>query len=114
MVAARKGKIPVGGHSAMTEYPEDVYTEPSDVDVRTLKNLGPLTGLAGIWEGTRSLDLNPKAEGPKEQAFVERIERGVDINTLRALAPLPYAPVPRPSRPQPRTPQPRWSRRHSA
>jgi hypothetical protein len=37
----------------------------------------------------------------------------VDINALRALAPLPRAPVPRPSRPQPRTPQPRWSRRHS-
>ena len=39
--------------------------------------------------------------------------RVVDINALRALAPLPRAPVPRPSRPQPRTPQPRWSRRHS-
>ena len=40
--------------------------------------------------------------------------RIVDINALRALAPLPRAPVPRPSRPQPRTPQPRWSRRHSS
>jgi len=40
-------------------------------------------------------------------------ERIVDINALRALAPLPRAPVPRPSRPQPRTPHPRWSRRHS-
>jgi len=35
--------------------------------------------------------------------------RVVDINGLRALAPLPRAPVPRPSRPQPRTPPPRWS-----
>src|SRR5437763_495188 len=58
----------------MTDYPEDVYTEPSDFDVHTLKNLGPLTGLAGIWQGTRSLDVNPKAEGPEEQVFVERIE----------------------------------------
>ena len=41
-------------------------------------------------------------------------QRVVDINALRALAPLPRAPAPRPSRPQPRTPQPRWSRRHSA
>jgi hypothetical protein len=40
--------------------------------------------------------------------------RVVDINALRAVAPLPRAPVPRPSRPQPRTPQPRWSRRHSS
>ena len=30
--------------------------------------------------------------------------RIVDINALRALAPLPCAPVPRPSRPQPRSP----------
>jgi len=58
----------------MTDYPEDVYTEPSDFDVHTLNNLGPLTGLAGIWEGTRSLDVNPKAEGPEKQVFVERIE----------------------------------------
>jgi len=41
-------------------------------------------------------------------------QRVVDINALRALAPLPRAPVSRPSHPQPRTPQPRWSRRHSA
>ena len=32
--------------------------------------------------------------------------RIVNINALRALAPLPRAPVPRPSRPQPRTPPP--------
>ena len=41
----------------MTDYPGDIYTEPSDLDVHTLRNLGPLTGLAGIWEGTRSLDV---------------------------------------------------------
>ena len=58
----------------MTDYPEDVYTEPSDLDVHTLRNLGPLTGLAGTWAGTRSRDVNPKAEGPEEQVFVERIE----------------------------------------
>jgi hypothetical protein len=63
MVAAGKGKIPAGAYSAMTDYPEDVYTEPSDVDVHTLRNLGPLTGLAGVWEGTRSLDVNPQGRG---------------------------------------------------
>jgi hypothetical protein len=32
-------------------FPTDVYTEPSDIDPDTLKNLGPLAPLAGIWEG---------------------------------------------------------------
>ena len=58
----------------MTDFPDDIYTEPSDVDVDTLRNLGPLTGMAGIWEGSRGLDVKPKAEGPKKQAYVERIE----------------------------------------
>ena len=58
----------------MENFPEDIYTEPSDLDVDTLKNLGPLTGMAGIWQGTRGLDTKPKAEGPKKQTFVERVE----------------------------------------
>ncbi len=58
----------------MSEFPEDIYTEPSNIDVDTLKNLGPLRGMAGIWEGARGLDVKPKVEGPKKQAFVERIE----------------------------------------
>ena len=57
-----------------TGYPTDIYTEPSDVDVDTLANLGPLRALAGVWQGTRGLDVKPKAEGPKKQAYVERIE----------------------------------------
>jgi hypothetical protein len=57
----------------VADFPQDIYTEPS-FDVDTLKNLGPLTGMAGIWQGTRGLDVKPKAEGPKKQAFVERIE----------------------------------------
>jgi hypothetical protein len=58
----------------MSEFPEDIYTEPKDLDVDTLKNLGPLSGMAGIWEGMRGLDVKPKAGGPKKQVFVERIE----------------------------------------
>jgi hypothetical protein len=58
----------------MTQYSEDVYTEPSNVDVDTLNNLGPLTAMAGIWQGTRGLDVKPKADGPRKQAYVERIE----------------------------------------
>ena len=30
--------------------------------------------MAGIWQGKRGLDINPKPDGPKKQAFVERIE----------------------------------------
>jgi hypothetical protein len=58
----------------MSGYPEDIYTEPTDFDVDTLANLGPLRPMAGIWQGTRGLDINPKPEGPKKQAFVERYE----------------------------------------
>ena len=58
----------------MSEFPADIFTEPSNVDVDTLANLGPLRGMAGIWEGTKGLDVHPKAEGPVRQAFVERIE----------------------------------------
>jgi hypothetical protein len=58
----------------MSQFPEDIYTEPSNVDVDTLRNLGPLRGMAGIWQGTRGLDVKPKAEGPRKQAYVEHIE----------------------------------------
>ena len=58
----------------MTQFPADIYTEPSNVDVDTLKNLGPLRGMAGIWEGQRGLDVKPKAEGPKQQVYVEHME----------------------------------------
>jgi hypothetical protein len=58
----------------MSEFPDDIYTEPSDLDVDTLKNLGPLTGMAGVWQGTRGLDVKPKVGGPRKQAYTERIE----------------------------------------
>ncbi|NEX64396.1 FABP family protein [Noviherbaspirillum galbum] len=58
----------------MSDFPKDIYTEPSNVDVRTLNNLGPLGPMAGVWEGTRGLDIKPKADGPRKQAFHERIE----------------------------------------
>ena len=57
----------------MNDFPKDIFTEPS-ADVDTLNNLGPLRGMAGIWEGTRGLDVKPKADGPRKQAFFERIE----------------------------------------
>jgi len=58
----------------MTQFPADIYTEPKNTDVDTLKKLGPLRGMAGIWEGQRGLDVKPKIEGPKEQVYVEHIE----------------------------------------
>jgi hypothetical protein len=56
----------------MSDFPKDIYTEPSPVDVDTLANLGPLRGMAGVWEGMRGLDVKPKAEGAKKQVFHER------------------------------------------
>ena len=58
----------------MRSFPEDIYTEPANLDVDTLRNLGPLRGMAGIWSGARGLDVKPKAEGPRKQAFVDRID----------------------------------------
>jgi hypothetical protein len=54
--------------------PDDIYTEPADVDVRTLANLGPLTRLAGRWAGTRGTDFFPNAAGGGTQAFEETID----------------------------------------
>jgi hypothetical protein len=57
----------------MSDFPDDIFTEPEDVDPDTLANLGPLRPLAGVWEGVKGLDLNP-GPGPKRQEYVERIE----------------------------------------
>ena len=51
----------------------DIYTEP-DFDPDTLANLGPLRPLAGIWQSTKGIDVNPKADGPQQKAFIERAE----------------------------------------
>ena len=58
----------------MADFPEDIFTEPEDVDLQTLNNLGPLRRLAGTWEGVRGVDVNPKADGPETQAFIEHME----------------------------------------
>ena len=57
----------------MNEFPDDIFTEPEDVDPDTLANLGPLRALAGIWEGTKGLDINP-GPGAMSQEFIERVE----------------------------------------
>src|SRR6266849_2668125 len=50
-----------------------IYTEP-DGDPDTLANLGPLTPLAGIWEGTSGADEHPVVEGTEQNSFVEHYE----------------------------------------
>ena len=57
----------------MDHYPKDIYTEPEPY-ADTLANLGPLTGLAGIWTSARGLDVSPKPDGPEKQAFIEHVE----------------------------------------
>ncbi len=57
----------------MDQFAHDIYTEPNP-DVNTLANLGPLAPMAGIWQGTRGMDVKPKKDGPRTQEYVERIE----------------------------------------
>jgi hypothetical protein len=56
------------------DIPDDIFTEPEDVDPDTLARLGPLRRLAGVWEGQRGVDVNPKADAPEQREFYERIE----------------------------------------
>jgi hypothetical protein len=58
----------------MSDYPQDIYSEPENIDVNTLANLGPLTAMAGAFEGVRGADVNPKPEGPRRQSYIEHME----------------------------------------
>jgi hypothetical protein len=51
----------------------DIYTEPEDVDLDTLANLGPLAALAGTWEG-RGTDTHPVKGGSLDEGYTERVE----------------------------------------
>ena len=65
----------------MHHYPADIYTEP-EPDTDTLANLGPLCSMAGVWSGTTGEDVNPKADGPEHQQFIERYElQPIDAQT---------------------------------
>jgi hypothetical protein len=54
-------------------YGDDIYTEP-DPDPDTLANLGPLTPMAGTWEGTGGADQHPVAGGVEGNSFSEHYE----------------------------------------
>jgi hypothetical protein len=56
----------------MSDFPSDIYTEP-DADVDTLRNLGPLAALAGIWKGS-GVDVHPSVTGPEREPYVEHYE----------------------------------------
>ena len=58
----------------MNDVTAGIFTEPEHVDVDALRNLGPLAPLAGVWEGERGVDVHLSADGPKEEAFVERYD----------------------------------------
>jgi hypothetical protein len=58
----------------MSDVHADIFTEPEKVDPDTLANLGPLRPLAGLWEGAKGLDVNPKAAGPERARFIERLD----------------------------------------
>jgi len=58
----------------MNPFPDDIFTEPLNVDPDTLANLGPLRRLAGSWQSSTGVDLNPKADGPERRSYIERIE----------------------------------------
>jgi hypothetical protein len=58
----------------MSDVPADIFTEPAEIDPDTLKNLGPLAPLAGLWEGKRGQDVHPVQEGLEHDDYIERYE----------------------------------------
>jgi hypothetical protein len=65
----------------MKQFPTDVFTEP-EPDPHTLRNLGPLAPLAGIWEGKGGVDVHPAAEGTEENQYIEHYElQPIDAQT---------------------------------
>jgi hypothetical protein len=59
--------------ATITTFPDDIFTEPEDVDPDTLANLGPLRRLAGEWRSAQGVDVNPKADGPERREYTEHI-----------------------------------------
>jgi hypothetical protein len=51
---------------------KDIYTEPEEIDLEALRNLGPLAALAGTWEG-QGVDTHPVVEGTEDEPYRERM-----------------------------------------
>jgi hypothetical protein len=64
----------------MIDYGDDIYTEP-EPSPDTLANLGPLTPMAGVWEG-HGVDEHPVATGRERNEFFEHYElQPIDAQT---------------------------------
>ena len=61
------------GRRSLLRMTQDVFTEPK-LDPHTLANLGPLTGMAGVWEGSEGADVHPVVEGSEPDRYVEHYE----------------------------------------
>jgi hypothetical protein len=62
-----------GGRRNLLRMTQDVFTEPK-LDPHTLANLGPLTAMAGVWEGSTGADVHPVVEGSEADRYVEHYE----------------------------------------
>jgi len=58
----------------MNTFPNDIFTEPANVDPDTLANLGPLRRLAGTWQAPKGADVNPKAAGPEHRQYIGHVD----------------------------------------
>jgi len=52
----------MSGHGDVHDYGPDIFTE-AEGDDDTLANLGPLSGMAGTWEGVTGVDVHPVGPG---------------------------------------------------
>jgi hypothetical protein len=65
----------------MAPYGSDIYTEPES-DPDTLRQLGPLAPMAGVWVGAKGNDEHPVSTGIGHDTFVERYElQPIDAQT---------------------------------
>ena len=58
----------------MPRFPDDIYTEPSDLDGKTLANLGPLRLGLDVHAFLAAPQARHAAQGPKTQVYVEHYE----------------------------------------
>lgn len=47
------------------------YDKPNNIDMDIVKNLGPLAGLVGKWEGDNGIDVAPSPRGPVTTPYRE-------------------------------------------
>jgi len=74
----------------------DVFHKPITIDEDIVKNLGPLTPLAGTWEGEKGIDISPSRTGHIETQFRERLTfepMGPVVNGPQVLYGLRYVTV---------------------